>query len=84
MKKKVKVFTVDNAGKSQLLFVFGFDEIEKKVRVLFRKSSADPSSLLQHNFQGKDGLFSAKDGEIFIEQLPAALSYNQRIWAKIA
>lgn len=82
--KKVNIYSVNFAGKSELVFTFGYDPEKRKVVVLFKKSSANPRSLLENYFTGKNGMFSAKDGKIFIEQLPEAMSHNSRIWAKIA
>ncbi len=82
--KKVNIFTVDFAGGSELVLTLGYSRLRKKIVVLFEKENCNFKHLLRHNFTGKDGMFSAKDGKRFIEQLPEAMSYNSRIWAKTA
>ncbi len=62
--------------------VSGRDKDE--IVILFKKELADPGSFLEHYFTGKDGMFSAKDGKKFIEQLHIGMSHNSRIWASKA
>ncbi len=81
---KVDIFDVDFYGKSEVILTLGYDEDKDEVVVLFKKGSANPDSLLKHHFTGEDGMFSAKDGQKFIEQLHIGMSHNSRIWASKA
>jgi len=81
---KVNVYDVDDFGISELVLTFGYDEDKDEILILFKKDLADPGSFLEHYFTGKDGMFSAKDGKKFIEQLQSAMSHNARIWASKA
>ena len=78
---KVDIFSVDDFGKSEVIFTLGYDEDKDRVVVLFKKDLADPGSFLTNYFTGKDGMFSAKDGKKFIEQLHIGMSHCTRIWA---
>jgi len=78
---KTNMYFVDDFGKSSLAFIFGYDEDKDEVEVLFKEESANPRSFLENWFTGKDGMFSAKDGKKFIEQLADAMSNTTRAWA---
>jgi hypothetical protein len=81
---KVDIFSVDDFGKSQRMFTFGYDSKKGEVVVLFKKDMADPCSFLKHYFTGEGGMFSAKDGQKFIEQLHIGFSNCTRVWASKA
>ena len=81
---KVDIFDVDFYGKSEVILTLGYDEDKDEIVILFKKDLADPGSFLEHYFTGKDGMFSAKDGKKFIEQLHIGMSHNSRIWASKA
>lgn len=82
---KVNVYDVDDFGTSGLMFIFGYDKDKDEVVTLFQKDPlAHPDPFLTHFYQGKDGMFSAKDGKRFIEQLSVGMSYSARIWASRA
>ena len=80
--KKVNIYSVNFAGKSEVVLTLGYSKLKRKIVVLFEKENCNLKPILNHYFTGKDGMFSAKDGKRFIEQLPTALSYCTRMWAK--